>query len=57
MTRLLVAAVAYPMFLLLGLVAPYRAIGRQAAGRQTWAKTERLAEEPLPHDPPYPIAA
>ncbi|MCO8269024.1 glycosyltransferase [Actinoplanes sp. TRM 88003] len=46
--RLLLAAVAYPAFLLLGLVATYRAIGRQATGRQAWAKTERLAEEPLP---------
>jgi 1,2-diacylglycerol 3-beta-glucosyltransferase len=46
--RLLTAALAYPAFLLLGLVATYRAIFRQASGRQTWAKTERLMEEPLP---------
>ncbi|MBM2614838.1 glycosyltransferase family 2 protein [Actinoplanes sp. LDG1-06] len=46
--RLLVAALAYPAFLLLGLVATYRAIARQATGRQAWAKTERLAEEELP---------
>ncbi|WP_249998950.1 glycosyltransferase [Actinoplanes sp. M2I2] len=46
--RLLLAALAYPAFLLLGLVATYRAIGRQATGRQAWAKTERLAEAPLP---------
>jgi 1,2-diacylglycerol 3-beta-glucosyltransferase len=45
--RLLVAAIAYPAFLLLGLVATYRAIVRQAQGRQAWAKTERLTEEPL----------
>ncbi|GAA2493418.1 glycosyltransferase [Winogradskya humida] len=45
--RLLTAAVAYPIFLLLGLVATYRAIARQASGRQSWAKTERLAEEPI----------
>lgn len=45
--RLLLAAVAYPAFLLLGLVATYRAIVRQARGQQTWAKTERLAEEPV----------
>ena len=45
--RLLVAALAYPLFLLLGLVATYRAIARQATGRQAWAKTERLAEEPI----------
>ena len=45
--RLLVAALAYPAFLLLGLVATYRALARQAAGRQAWAKTDRLAEEPI----------
>jgi 1,2-diacylglycerol 3-beta-glucosyltransferase len=45
--RLLTAALAYPAFLLLGLVATYRAIVRQARGQQTWAKTERLMEEPL----------
>jgi 1,2-diacylglycerol 3-beta-glucosyltransferase len=46
--RLLVAALAYPAFLLLGLVATYRAIVRQARGQQAWAKTERLIE-PLQH--------
>ena len=50
--RLLVAALAYPAFLLLGLVATYRALGRQATGRQAWAKTERLAEEPIPAPAP-----
>ena len=45
--RMLVAALAYPAFLILGLAATYRALGRQASGRQGWAKTERLAEEPL----------
>jgi cellulose synthase/poly-beta-1,6-N-acetylglucosamine synthase-like glycosyltransferase len=45
--RMIVAAIAYPAFLLLGLVATYRALTRQITGRQTWAKTERLAEEPL----------
>jgi 1,2-diacylglycerol 3-beta-glucosyltransferase len=49
LVRLLTAALAYPAFLLLGLVATYRAIVRQARGRQTWAKTERLTEEPLQH--------
>jgi cellulose synthase/poly-beta-1,6-N-acetylglucosamine synthase-like glycosyltransferase len=48
--RLLCAALAYPAFLLLGLVATYRAIFRQVSGRQTWAKTERLMEEPLPEE-------
>ncbi len=50
--RLLVAALAYPAFLLLGQIATYRAIGRQATGRQAWAKTERLAEEALPAPAP-----
>jgi 1,2-diacylglycerol 3-beta-glucosyltransferase len=45
--RLLTAACAYPAFLLLGLVATYRAIVRQSRGQQSWTKTERLAEEPL----------
>ncbi|MEV4635732.1 glycosyltransferase family 2 protein [Actinoplanes sp. NPDC049548] len=56
LSRLLTAALAYPIFLLLGLVATYRAIVRQARGQQSWAKTERLAEEPiaapLPHQTP-----
>ena len=51
MRSLFTAAVAYPAFLLLGLVATYRAIVRQARGQQTWAKTERLMEEPLPTAP------
>jgi 1,2-diacylglycerol 3-beta-glucosyltransferase len=55
--RLLVAAVAYPIFLLLGLVATYRAFARQASGRQAWAKTERLAEEPLTATLPLALAA
>src|SRR3954470_12627507 len=44
--RLLVAALASPAFLLLGLVATYRALVRQARGQQAWSKTERLTEEP-----------
>ncbi|MFI5493423.1 glycosyltransferase family 2 protein [Actinoplanes sp. NPDC051859] len=47
LSRLFTAAVAYPVFLILGLVATYRALGRQATGRSAWAKTERLAEAPL----------
>jgi 1,2-diacylglycerol 3-beta-glucosyltransferase len=42
--RLLLAALAYPYFLILGLVSTWRAIGRHVARRQTWAKTERLVE-------------
>ncbi|WIM96312.1 glycosyltransferase family 2 protein [Actinoplanes oblitus] len=45
--RMLLAALAYPAFLLLGLTATYRALGRQLTGQQAWAKTERLVEEPL----------
>jgi len=44
--RLLVAALAYPVFLALGLISTWRAIGRQISKRQTWAKTERLVEDP-----------
>jgi 1,2-diacylglycerol 3-beta-glucosyltransferase len=47
LSRMLVAALAYPAFLNLGLAATYRALGRQASGQQSWAKTERLAEEPI----------
>jgi cellulose synthase/poly-beta-1,6-N-acetylglucosamine synthase-like glycosyltransferase len=46
--RLFVAALAYPAFLALGLISTWRAIGRQVSKRQTWAKSERLAEEPIP---------
>ncbi len=48
LTRLFLAAAAYPAFLLLGVVATCRAIVRQARGRQAWAKTDRLTEEPVP---------
>jgi 1,2-diacylglycerol 3-beta-glucosyltransferase len=54
--RLLVAALAYPAFLMLGLVATYRAIVRQAQGKQAWAKTERLIE-PLQHPLEVALAA
>lgn len=46
MPRLLLAALAYPYFLILGLVSTWRAIGRHLARRNTWAKTERLVENP-----------
>ncbi|GGQ44322.1 glycosyltransferase [Couchioplanes azureus] len=55
--RLFTAALAYPVFLLLGLVATYRALFRQASGRQTWAKTERLAEEPIDAPLHVPVPA
>jgi len=47
LSRLMLAALAYPAFLTLGLVSTWRAIGRQATRKQTWAKTERLVEEPV----------
>jgi cellulose synthase/poly-beta-1,6-N-acetylglucosamine synthase-like glycosyltransferase len=46
--RLIPAGLFYPFFLLLGLVSTWRAIARQALGRGGWAKTERLADAPLP---------
>jgi 1,2-diacylglycerol 3-beta-glucosyltransferase len=46
--RILLGALAYPAFLFLGLISTWRAIGRQATRRGTWAKSERLAEDPIP---------
>jgi 1,2-diacylglycerol 3-beta-glucosyltransferase len=48
LSRLLTAGLAYPGFLFLGLISTWRAVGRHIARRQTWAKTERLVEEPAP---------
>jgi hypothetical protein len=58
LSRLLLAAVVFPAFLFLGLLATVRAIGRQLTGKQGWAKTERLVEEPCypPCDPPASLA-
>jgi 1,2-diacylglycerol 3-beta-glucosyltransferase len=44
LTRCLLAGLCYPAVLFLGLISTYRAIGRQVARRNSWAKTERLAE-------------
>jgi 1,2-diacylglycerol 3-beta-glucosyltransferase len=44
LSRCLLAGLAYPAFLFLGLLSTYRAVGRQVARRKSWAKTERLAE-------------
>jgi glycosyltransferase involved in cell wall biosynthesis len=44
LSRCLLAGLCYPGFLFLGLISTYRAIGRQMSGRNSWAKTERLAE-------------
>jgi hypothetical protein len=41
-----VAGLAYPWFLVLGLVSTWRAIGRHVTRRNSWAKTERLVEAP-----------
>jgi cellulose synthase/poly-beta-1,6-N-acetylglucosamine synthase-like glycosyltransferase len=45
-TRMFLAGLVYPMFLFLGLLGTWRAVGRQATGRNSWTKTERLAESP-----------
>jgi hypothetical protein len=50
LSRLLVAGLAYPWFLVLGLVSTWRAIGRHITRRNTWAKTDRIAETPA--EPP-----
>ncbi|HLL65238.1 MAG TPA: glycosyltransferase [Micromonosporaceae bacterium] len=55
LARCLLAALAYPLFLFLGLVSTWRAIGRQVAGRQAWAKSERLAEEPTTDEIVAPV--
>jgi glycosyltransferase involved in cell wall biosynthesis len=48
LSRCLAAGLFYPVFLLLGLISTWRALGRQVLGRNGWAKTERLADEPAP---------
>lgn len=45
LSRCLLAGLAYPLFLILGLLSTWRGIGRYVAGRNTWVKTERLTEE------------
>jgi len=44
LARLLLAALVFPAFLFLGVIATVRAIGRQLTGRNAWAKTERLVD-------------
>ncbi|MFD9706253.1 glycosyltransferase family 2 protein [Lentzea sp. NPDC059081] len=46
--RCLAVGLAYPVFLILGSVSTLRALYRHFAGRNTWAKTERLAEKEIP---------
>ncbi|TWP53490.1 glycosyltransferase family 2 protein [Lentzea tibetensis] len=45
--RALLVGLAYPGFLILGSVSTLRALFRYFTGRNMWAKTERLAEEPV----------
>jgi hypothetical protein len=46
--RTLLAGLAYPVFLLVGVLASWRALFRHACGRNVWAKTERLTEDVAP---------
>ncbi|WP_255353450.1 glycosyltransferase family 2 protein [Nocardia sp. NRRL S-836] len=57
--RCLAVGLAYPLFLVLGSVSTLRALYRHCAGRNAWAKTERLAEKELPATaaPPVPKIA
>ncbi|WP_414944678.1 glycosyltransferase family 2 protein [Amycolatopsis sp. cmx-11-32] len=43
--RCLLAGLLYPGFLVLGVIATWRALFRVLARRNTWTKTERLSEE------------
>jgi 1,2-diacylglycerol 3-beta-glucosyltransferase len=42
--RCLIAGLCYPGFLVLGVIATWRAVLRHTTGRNSWAKTERTAE-------------
>ena len=44
--RCVLAGLCYPLFLLLGVAATWRGTARHIRGRNSWAKTERLAEHP-----------
>lgn len=44
--RCLYAGLLFPGFLLLGVVATWRAVVRHARGRRGWVKTDRIAEPP-----------
>ena len=46
--RCLAVGLAYPLFLILGSISTLRALYRHFAGRNSWAKTERLAEKEVP---------
>lgn len=42
--RCLLAGVCYPFFLAIGVVATWRGLARHLAGRNSWAKTDRVDE-------------
>jgi cellulose synthase/poly-beta-1,6-N-acetylglucosamine synthase-like glycosyltransferase len=44
--RAVAVGLIYPVFLGLGIVATWRALGRHLLKRNSWVKTERLVEEP-----------
>ena len=51
LSRCLLAGLFYPVFLVLGLVSTWRALGQYITGRNAWTKTERLPEDgsfPMP---------
>jgi 1,2-diacylglycerol 3-beta-glucosyltransferase len=52
--RCLFAGLCYPGFLVLGVIATWRAVLRHAAGRNSWAKTERTADTIAAPAPPEP---
>lgn len=43
--RCLLAGVVFPLFLAMGIIASWRAVGRHMAGQNGWTKTERIAED------------
>jgi cellulose synthase/poly-beta-1,6-N-acetylglucosamine synthase-like glycosyltransferase len=55
--RCLAVGLAYPGFLILGSISTLRALYRHFAGRNTWAKTERLVEKEVPDAKPVPRVA
>ncbi|WP_020666495.1 glycosyltransferase family 2 protein [Amycolatopsis nigrescens] len=55
--RCLLAGLLYPWFLALGIVATWRALFRLLGGRNSWAKTERLAEDGRTGGQPLPLVA
>jgi hypothetical protein len=43
--RTLLAGLAYPVFMIIGAVAAWRAMGRHLSHRHGWIKTERLRDD------------